>query len=198
MYPDALLVGAGTLRHETYGPVRLSQERRAWREASGLPAYPVLVIVSGRLELDPQAPVLAQAPVRPIVVTCADAPADRIARLSSVADVVACGDEHVDLPAVLAALHRRGLTELLSEGGPMLFGSLTGAGLVDEVCLTVSPLLAGPGAGRITAGLAATAQGLHLAHALLEDGVLLLRYVRSDARPTPTPTPTPPPLPIAT
>src|SRR2546429_47066 len=72
--------------------------------------------------------------------------------ISSRADVVICGDDVVDLGAVRAALADRGLTRILCEGGPTLFADLAAAGQVDELCLTLSPLLAGPGAGRITSG----------------------------------------------
>jgi riboflavin biosynthesis pyrimidine reductase len=176
MLCDALLVGAGTLREEGYRPLRLDPQRRAWRLANGRPEYPALVVVSGRCDLDPAHPALAQAPVRPIIVTRAGAPCGP---LREVADVVAAGEERVDLAAAVAELHRRGLRQILSEGGPQLFGSLTAAGLVDELCLTVSPLLAGPGATRITAGPpVGSPRELTLRHALLAEGLLLLRYSR--------------------
>ncbi len=136
------------------------------------------MVVSGRLDLAPTQRALAEAPVRPIILTCRTAPPDRVTALAGVADVLAVGDDRVDLAAGLEELRRRGLTQLLSEGGPHLFGALTAADLVDEVCLTVSPLLAGPGAGRITAGIPSPPRGMRLAHALEEDGTLLLRYTR--------------------
>ncbi|MEV4515860.1 pyrimidine reductase family protein [Dactylosporangium sp. NPDC049525] len=173
---DALLVGAGTVREEGYHAVRLDQQRRQWRLALGMSEFPTLVIVSGRCDLDPAQPALADAPVRPIILTRAQA---EPGALGEVADVIRAGDEHVDLVAAVGQLRERGFAQILSEGGPTLFGSLTAAGLVDELCLTVSPLLAGPGAGRITAGpeLPAPAN-LTLRHALLADGQLLLRYGR--------------------
>jgi len=174
---DALVVGAGTLRHENYGPVRLDETRRAWRRAAGLPEVPTLVVVSGSLTLDPGLPALASAPTRPIVLTSTSAPAPD--GLSEVADVIRAGDTHVDLRAALAALRERGLRQLLCEGGPQLFGALTAADLVDELCLTISPLLAGGGAGRISAGPPAPSPvALTLHHALSADGILLLRYTR--------------------
>jgi riboflavin biosynthesis pyrimidine reductase len=177
-YPDALLLGAGTLRHEGYGALKLDEGSRAAREERGLTGYPRLVVVSRRLDLAPTHPALADAPLRATVLTCAKAPPDRITALSAVADVVTVGDDSVDLAAGLAVLRERGLAQVLCEGGPQLFGSLTAADLVDEVCLTVSPLLAGPGAGRITAGSPTAPRGLVLRHVLSQDGVLLLRYTR--------------------
>nr|WP_239135835.1 pyrimidine reductase family protein [Dactylosporangium siamense] len=173
---DALVVGAGTVRDEGYRALRLDAERRAWRLAHGLSEFPTLVIVSGRGDLDPAQPALADAPVRPIIVTTRHT---AVRDLEETADVIRAGDGHVDLREAVRQLRQRGFAQLLSEGGPILFGSLTVAGLVDELCLTVSPLLAGPGAGRITAGPhLPTPEALTLRHALLADGQLLLRYGR--------------------
>ncbi|MFE9919692.1 pyrimidine reductase family protein [Micromonospora sp. NPDC005553] len=177
MVCDALVVAAGTLRHEKYRAVRLNERRRAWRLANGLAEYPTLVVVSNSLDLDPAQAAFADAPTRPVVLTHADA--DPPPGLTDVADVLRCGAERVDLAAGLAELHRRGLTQLLCEGGPHLFGTLTAADLVDELCLTVSPLLAGPGPGRITAGDTAPPRHLPLRHVLAsDDGVLMLRHAR--------------------
>lgn len=179
MLCDGLLVAAGTLRHEGYRAVRLSEPRRAWRREHGLAAYPRLVVVSGSLDLDPGQACFADAPVRPLVLTRAAATPPP--GLTEVADLVRCGEERVDLAAGLAELRRRGLGELLCEGGPHLFGALTAADLVDELCLTVAPLLAGAGPGRITAGDPGAPRHLPLRHVLAAaDGVLMLRYARGD------------------
>jgi riboflavin biosynthesis pyrimidine reductase len=179
MLCDALLVGAGTLRHEGYQAVRLNEERRAWRLERGLPAYPILAVVSRRLALDPAQAAFADAPVRPIVFTSAEAAPQRRAAMSEVAEVVVVGDTTVDLAAAVADLHGRGLRRILCEGGPQLFGGLTAADLVDEICLTLSPVLAGPGAGRITAGPTTPARQVSLGHVLAAEGMLLLRYARA-------------------
>lgn len=179
---DALLVGAGTLRHEGYRGVSLDEPRRAWRHAHGLPEYPTLVVVSGQLALNPANPALAEAPVRPIILTHRRAPAHRRRMLDEVADVLACGDREVDFAAALAELRERGLRQVLSEGGPHVLGALTAADLVDELDLTLSPLLVGPGAGRITAGppdMPESVRGMRLHHILHADGVLMLRYDRN-------------------
>ncbi|WP_174537076.1 pyrimidine reductase family protein [Micromonospora chalcea] len=184
MLCDALVVAAGTLRHEGYRAVRLSPERRAWRRERGLAEFPTLVVVSGSLDLDPAQAAFADAPVRPIVLTHADAVPPP--GLTDVADLVRCGTGRVNLAAGLAELRRRGLDQVLCEGGPHLFGALTAADLVDELCLTVAPLLAGAGPGRITAGDASPPRHLPLRHVLAAaDGVLMLRYARDPAGPTP-------------
>ena len=178
-YPDGLLVGAGTLRREAYHAVRLDENRRAWRKAHGLDPYPRLVVASRRLDLDPTHLALAEAPVRPVILTCAAAPPDLRRSLATVADVLVYGDDEVDLGAAVAGLQARGMASILSEGGPHLMGSLTAADLVDEVCLTVSPLLAGPGAGRITAGPPSELRDLTIAHILYAEDAMLLRYIRT-------------------
>jgi riboflavin biosynthesis pyrimidine reductase len=178
----ALMVGAGTLRREGYGPVRLDEERLAWRRAHGLREYPTLVVVSSSLDLSPEAGVFAEAPIRPLVITHESAPADRMAALQPVADVLTFGEREVDLAAAIAALHVRGLGEILCEGGPHLFGSLAAANLVDEVCLTISPMLVGSGTGRIIAGGVAVDNELaqmRLRHVLTSNDVLILRYDRT-------------------
>jgi riboflavin biosynthesis pyrimidine reductase len=182
-FPDALLVGAGTLRQEGYGPVTLDATRRAWRTARGLDPYPRLVVVSRRLDLDPTHRALLEAPVRPVLLTCASSPPDLRTSLGTVADVLVYGDDDVDLAAGLAALERRGMTRVLSEGGPHLFGALTAADLVDELCLTVSPLLAGAGAGRITAGVPGGVRNLTIGHILYAEDAILLRYARAAQTP---------------
>ncbi|MEV0396692.1 pyrimidine reductase family protein [Polymorphospora rubra] len=176
MLCDALVVGAGTLRHEGYRALRLDDRRRAWRVAHGLPPYPTLVVVSGALDLDPRQAAFADAPVRPVILTHGRAP--QRPDLAEVADLVTVGDDAVDLGAAVDLLRGRGHRQLLCEGGPQLFGGLTAADLVDEVCLTVSPLLAGAGAGRITAGPASPPRTMRLRHALAADDVLILRYTR--------------------
>lgn len=179
MQCDALLVGAGTLRNEGYGPMRLDDRRRRWRREHGRSEYPTLVVVSAALALDPASRPFAEAPVRPIVLTCAASPGPARAALAAVADIIVCGDTVVDFAAGLAALRERDLAQVLCEGGPQVLGALTAADLVDELCLTVSPLLAGAGAGRITAGRSSPAvRRLALRHALLDGDMLLLRYAR--------------------
>ncbi|TQS39617.1 pyrimidine reductase family protein [Cryptosporangium phraense] len=177
---DGLVVAAGTALAEDYGPVTLDAARRSSRVAAGLAPTPTLVVVSGSLSIDPGHASLAKAPVRPIVVTAPDAPADRREALSEVADIVVAGSAgRVDLAAARDALHERGLTQLLCEGGPTLFGTLIADDLVDELCLTVAPLLAGGGPGRISAGPSAPdPRTLALAHVVEDEGVLLLRYCR--------------------
>jgi riboflavin biosynthesis pyrimidine reductase len=84
----------------------------------------------------------------------------------------------VDLALARAALEERGLTRILSEGGPIAFAHLAAARVADELCLSLTPLLVGPGPTRITAGEQVWdgPRRLRLAGLLEEDGALFLRY----------------------
>jgi riboflavin biosynthesis pyrimidine reductase len=175
---DAVVVAAGTVRTEKYDAMRLDAPSRAWRQAHGLPEFPLMVIVSGSLNLDPAQLVFADAPVRPIIYTHAGASPDRRAELAPVADIVTLGEDAVDLRAAVADLHGRGATQLLCEGGPALFGALIEADLVDELCLTLSPVLVAGDAGRIAHGAAVPPRAMHLEHSLSGGDMLLLRYTR--------------------
>jgi len=178
MLSDVLLVGAGTLRNAGYLDLRLDRGCIAWRVAHGLPEHPVLAVVSSRLDLDPDQDAFARAPVRPLVLTHDRSPAARRQSLSRTADVLVCGSEEVDVTAMLGMLHERGLHHVLCEGGPQLFGTIAAADRVDELCLTISPLLSGGNAGRVATGPPMPARGMRLSHVLTENDMLLLRYVR--------------------
>jgi riboflavin biosynthesis pyrimidine reductase len=172
---DVVLVGAGTVRAEGYGPMRVSDASAAWRTAHGMPQHPVFAVVSGRLGLDPGSRLFTEAPVRPTVVTRAGA--SGLGPFEAVADVVAVGEGAVDLPAALAVLRERGLTRVLCEGGPTLFASMLAADAIDELCVTISPTLEGGDARRITRG-ETLPRDLHLARVLRSGDTLLLRYTR--------------------
>lgn len=179
---DVVLVGAGTVRAEGYGPMRLDAPGVDWRLAHGLSAQPVFCIVSASLDLDPAHRIFTDAPVRPVVVTVASAPSDGRSALGEVADVVVAGDTTVDISRTKSVLAERGLTQIHSEGGPRLFADALALDAVDEICLTISPLTEGPGAGRIVAGDTDGIQRrMSLASVLSSDGTLLLRYLRTPA-----------------
>jgi riboflavin biosynthesis pyrimidine reductase len=174
-----VLVGAGTVRHENYGPVVVPPERRVRRRAAGLAEVPPIAVVTASAGLDPAARLFG-VEARPIVLTCAAASPARRQALSVVADVVVCGDTTVDLALALAALAERGLTRVLTEGGPLLHAQLGDAGLLDELCLTLAPLLAGPGRIGIAQGEPwPRPVAMRLVHVLAEDDSLFLRYRRA-------------------
>jgi len=176
---DVVLVGAGTMRAEGYGPARLADEARARRQASGLPPVPPIAVISRACQLDWGAPFFADAEVRPLVVTVASAAAADRARAAEVADVIVSGEADVDLAQALSALAERGHTNVLAEGGPGIAAQLAAAGLIDEVCLTVAPMLAAGSGPRILEGPAlAMLTHLDLERVLEADGYLFLRYSR--------------------
>ena len=176
---DVVMVGAGTVRAEGYGPLRVSDSSVRWRARHRMPEHPVFAIVTGSLGLDPESRVFTEAPVRPIVVTSEAASGD--GRFAGVADVIAVGTERVDLPAVLAEFRARGLTRVLCEGGPSLFGALLTADVVDELSLTISPTLDAGETQRISQGELPIPRSLALARILRSGDTLLLSYRRDRA-----------------
>ncbi len=179
---DVILVGAGTARAERYRPVRDGEVWAALRD--GRAPVPPIAVVTGKLDRSDDAPLLAGAAggARTIVLTTEAAPAARRAAAARHADVVVAGRDTVSPAAAVAALAARGHRRVLAEGGPGLLGQIAAAGLLDEVCVTVSPVLEGGHAGRIMAAPQAwsgAAVGLRLAHVLEDQGFLLCRYLRA-------------------
>lgn len=178
---DVVLVGAGTARDEGYRPPATREQWRGLR--TGRTAAAPIALVSARLDLDPSWQLFTRAPAgaRTMVITSASSPRGIRAALGMVSDVIVAGESGVDLHAALDALRERGLARVSCEGGPHLLADLAGGGLLDELCLTVSPLLAGPGAPRIVTGTAwaGGAAPVILGHTLEENGFLFTRYVRS-------------------
>ncbi len=176
-YADVVLVGAGTARAESYGPVRLSDVQLAERRAEGLPDRPPIAVVSqtGRL---PES-MFRDTTNEPILIT--SAVGARQHRPDSRCRVLVAGQDSVDIPAALAALAELGLRRVLCEGGPTLLHGIVEADLLTEICVTLAPRLAGSQpVGSAAASRLAAPTGLHLRHALVHDGYLFTRYVRPD------------------
>jgi riboflavin biosynthesis pyrimidine reductase len=178
---DVVLVGAGTARDEGYRPVVPNQRRQTARARFGLAPLLPIALVSARLDLDPTGPLFTgdERSARTIVITHGATPTDKREQLAEVAEVIVAGAEAVDLVSARDQLTERGLTRVLNEGGPSLFGRLLANQVVDELCLTVSPLLAGAGAGRIVAGEPWPPDfvpNLSLRTLLEEDHALFYRY----------------------
>lgn len=139
---DAVLVGAGTVRMERYGRIIRDEPVRRLRRERGLAEEPLACIVSGRLALDAEIPLLADPEARVVIVTSSEASVPAAA--ARIEYVRARKEGRLDLPAALAELRERfGVQTLLCEGGPHLGLELFAAGLVDELFLSVSPRLAG-------------------------------------------------------
>jgi riboflavin biosynthesis pyrimidine reductase len=181
---DVILVGAGTARAEGYGPARPAAMLAGLR--AGRPATPPIAVISTSLSLDPESPLLARAPAdaRTIVLTSRSAPADRRAAIARHANLIVAEADQLTAEHAMSELARRGYTRVLAEGGPSLLAQIAGEGLLDELCLTVSPVLVGGQARRIMSGgsagdLPGAPGSLQLAHVLTDDGFLFCRYVRA-------------------
>lgn len=174
---DAVLVGAGTVRAENYGPVKLPDAVQERRDGRGQRYLPPLILVSRRGLLDTGAKVFSHGE-RPILLTTRKALAER-PELRDVADAVACGEDEVDLRFALDHLAGLGLQRVLCEGGPSLLNSLISDELVDEMCVTISPLMAGPQRLHLSGGHPFDHPVRFRLDGLLEgDDMLLARYAR--------------------
>ena len=175
---DVVLVGAGTAEAEKYKPARPRPALASLR--AGRPATATIAVVSGSLDLDLASPLFTDAPpdARTIVITreAARPELQRGGRQGRRRDRRRRGQGRPGGGA-RRALADRGLRRVNCEGGPHLLGQVAAAGLLDELSLTVSPTLAGPGAGRIIAGAAFAARPLTLAQVLADDGYLFCRYL---------------------
>jgi riboflavin-specific deaminase-like protein len=184
---DGVMAGAGTVRTERYGRIIADERVRQARIERGLGAEPLACIVSGRLSLPLQTPLLGEPQAQVVIVTSSAASLPETA--AQVQYVRAARDGELDLAAAVRELHERfGVSTLLCEGGPHLNAQLLLAGLVDELFLSLAPKLAGGEdatgeALRIIAGVAYAAPvELELLAALENESHLFLRYaVRSPA-----------------
>jgi riboflavin-specific deaminase-like protein len=184
---DVVLVGAGTVRAENYGPVKLPEDVQQTRVRRGQSALPRLAVVTHRVDLDFGSRLFAAGSARPIVIAPGGADPQALDKARLVSDVLASGTESVDLPSALAELGDLGARYILCEGGPTLNQGLVEKSLVDEFCITLSPkLVVGGGDGLVRGWLENPTAGpvgqnpsrlveLGLVHVLEEDGFLFLR-----------------------
>jgi riboflavin biosynthesis pyrimidine reductase len=178
---DAVLVGAGTVRTEHYGRIIPDAARRALRVQRGLSEEPLACIVSGRLALEGEIPLLGEPAARVVILTASAASLPATA--AEVDYVRTARDGHLDLAAALSELGARfGVRSVLCEGGPHLAMQLLDAGVLDELFLSISPLLAGgePAGGEalriLAGGELEPAVALELLGALRSGSHLFLRY----------------------
>ncbi|MEQ4719858.1 pyrimidine reductase family protein [Nonomuraea sp. B19D2] len=172
---DVVLAGAATVRTEGYGPVK---PRDSWAEIrAGRPEVPPIAVITRSLDFDLDDALFTDARSRTIVITCEAAPHERRKKAAKRSDLIVAGDEGVDMRRAVAELHERGLTRILCEGGPRINAQLSADDLVDELCLSISPMLVGGGAARIVNGEPAQV-ALGLSQVLEEEGVLFCKYTR--------------------
>ncbi len=180
---DWIVVAAGTASAERYGVPRPGADVIEQRVATGRARAARLAVVTASVSLDPSLPMFADqraGEALPLVITGADPPPDRVAAIGDRAEWT-----HLDAPRptpemVMAELFTRGARVVLAEGGPSFNGQLVDAGLVDELCITISPQLVGGTSSRIVSGAShAKPAELRLGRLLEHDGALFARYVRT-------------------
>ncbi|WP_258049679.1 pyrimidine reductase family protein [Streptomyces finlayi] len=182
---DVVIVGAETARLEGYRPARAREAFAARRAAAGQGLAPSIAVVSASLDLDFSLPLFTSPLVPTLVLTGAGAPADRVHEAERAgAEVVVAGEGGVVAPErAVRELAARGLTRLLTEGGPRLLGQFVAADVLDELCLTISPMLSAGDAQRIAVGLSVgVPERFSLTSMLEEDGFLFTRYRRDRSR----------------
>ncbi|HET9895997.1 MAG TPA: dihydrofolate reductase family protein [Streptosporangiaceae bacterium] len=173
---DVIVVGAGTARAEHYGLAKPD-----WPQLrEGRPPVAPIAIVTTQLDLDLDSPLIQGDKDHPrtIVFTTAQAPGDRVAKAAKTTDVISAEGNLVPGSGAIDKLAELGYRNILVEGGPMLLGELTAAGLVDDLCVTVSPLVAGGHSPRMVSG-AGPVRPMRLASIIEDEGFLLSRYVRA-------------------
>jgi riboflavin biosynthesis pyrimidine reductase len=153
---DAVIVGARTAAHPGYASL----------------TKPLVVISnSGAIE----------ASASTLIAIVPTASAGRVAADHPDALILHAGDTSVDLHQAIDQLHSRGLTKLLCEGGPKLLDSLLHAELVNEMCLTHSPVLIGSGPHLLATNNVASI-ALSLTHLFEANGFLFTRYTVDSLR----------------
>lgn len=180
---DVILMGAGTVRIENYSGVQLSAAQRQARQRRGQAEVPPIAIVTQSGDLDPESKVFTRTDVPPLVLTCTDSLVATRRRLGSAAEVIDASGPNpdwVDAATALRILADRDMPRVLTEGGPQLLGELIEDGLLDELCVTVAPILVGGMARRIVTGRGEVLNRMRRAHLLSDhEGYLYARYVRS-------------------
>jgi riboflavin-specific deaminase-like protein len=172
---DAVMIGAGTMRAERYGRVVGDPAKRERRRSEGLSEDPLMVIVSGRLDLPWDAPLFTEGHGEILICTASEVDPPETQTPVEVLRQTA----GVDLAAAMIHLRKaRGVRALLCEGGPRLHAQLLEAQLVDELFVTHAPKLAGGDGLGLVAGLSERERPLEVAWLLYEEptGELFSRY----------------------
>jgi riboflavin biosynthesis pyrimidine reductase len=179
---DVVVVGAATVRIENYSGAQLPVAARQERQRRGQAEVPPIAVITRSGNLDPSARLFTRTEVPPLILTTSRFHDDTHRRLGSVAEVIdASGSEpdSVDAATALKILADRGLYRVLTEGGPLFLGTLIEADLLDELCLTIAPILVGGAPKRIATGLGHVHTRMRRTHLLSdEEGYLYTRYVR--------------------
>jgi riboflavin-specific deaminase-like protein len=180
---DAIVVGAGTVRGEGYRAVDLAPWQRDLRRQEALAPYPTLVIISDSADLDPLIATPEEGPGGPVmIVTPTGKPREQLQPLRSAGvEVIEVDASSLDLGSVIDQLAGSGLAQLLCEGGPGLHRALLAAGLVDEMAITLAPVVVGGAGARSTSGDALDPTPVFALRFALhaDDGTLFTSYTRT-------------------
>lgn len=179
---DVILVGASTVRIENYSGAQMSLAQRQDRQARGQSEVPPIAVVTHSADFEHDAKLFTRTEVKPLILTSHETSNDARARFGTLAEVIdASGPQpdRVDPAAVLAALDDRGLRRVLTEGGPSLLSLFIEQDLLDELCVTIAPILVGGSARRIATGGGEAHSRMRRSHILSDgEGYLYTRYVR--------------------
>ncbi|MDX6356596.1 MAG: hypothetical protein QOF98_3499 [Streptomyces sp.] len=179
---DLVLVGAETVRQENYRPAKARADFADRRAALGQQPAPAIAVISRRLDLDFTAPLFTSPPAPTLVLTGAGAPDSALAEARAAGAVVVTAGEGdgVDPVRAVREVAARGFVRLLHEGGPRILAQFAAADVLDELCLTLSPLIAGGDAPRIMNGPGVLDPTRFVPLSVLEeDGFLFTRYGRA-------------------
>lgn len=174
---DVILVGAGTVRADSYRGARSWEALRAKRLERGQTEAAPIAIVTTSADLDVEGPLFTDTWVPPTVFTVRSAAEQNISRLAQAgAEIHIVGEESAEVDQILDIFARRGWYRVLCEGGPTLFDALIKAEAVDELCLTLSARIGGT--GQISSGPATGITSMHLGSVISEDDDLFILYRR--------------------
>jgi len=157
---DVVLIGSGTLQASPKGlwtpESTYPDAAEAWvelRRRLGRPAEPALAVITGTGGVDPNHPAFE----RGALVLTTDAGAQALSGLlPDASEVVALGEGPlVDMRRAVEAVRSRGHELIVLEAGPHVVGSMLGEQMIDELFLTVSPLVAGREEGQTRLGFVA-------------------------------------------
>lgn len=174
---DVVLVGAGTARSENYRPAKVGAEFADARRARGRHQPPIIAVVSRSLSFDASNPLYTRGQM--VFITDQSADPDALERAAQQVEVICTPGSTVDLADAIAALRERELLHIVTEGGPQLLGDALDQDVVDELCLTISPLIVGGKGHQLLGKTDDIDARFALGHLIEDDGVLLTRYVRN-------------------
>ncbi len=179
---DWILVASGTARSERYRIPQPGDAARRARISAGRSPSPGLAVVSGSLDFETDLPMFTERPddlPRALVITGGSAPADRVEELERVAEVVVLPEPRPTPATALAQLRQRGARVVLVEGGPGFNAQFAASGLIDELCVSISPkVTAGTSKRIVDGGPPMDPLDFDLDWLLEHESMLFARYLR--------------------